>query len=103
MASIYESDIKSRFPLDTVEMSTDGDVHLCTVTVTSGGAAVTVGVSGTADGAAHNARLHLGVPDDILCCLTTTERDALSAPLTGLQVFNTTTGAAETYTGSGWV
>ena len=102
MASIYESDIESRFPLNTVEMSTDGDVHLCTVTVTSGGAAVTVGLSGTAGGAAHNARLQLGVADDILCCLTTTERDALSAQ-TGLQVFNTTTGATETYTGSGWV
>ncbi len=34
--------------------------------------------------------------------LTTTERNALSGPLTGMEIYNTTTGAFEAYNGSSW-
>jgi len=35
--------------------------------------------------------------------LTTTERNALSSPLTGTEIYNTTTGAFEMYNGTSWV
>ena len=34
--------------------------------------------------------------------LTTTERNALTSPATGTEIFNTTTGAFEVYTGATW-
>jgi hypothetical protein len=34
--------------------------------------------------------------------VTTTERNALSSPSTGTEVYNSTTGSYEMYTGSGW-
>ena len=34
---------------------------------------------------------------------TTTERNALSSPLTGTEIYNTTTGAFEMYNGTSWV
>lgn len=35
--------------------------------------------------------------------MTTTQRDAISTPASGLQIFNTTTGKPEYYNGSAWV
>jgi hypothetical protein len=63
----------------------------------------TVSSGDVATAAAHNI-----IVNDVIALspghliLTTTERNALSGPLTGMEIYNTTTGAFEMYNGSSW-
>jgi hypothetical protein len=64
----------------------------------------TVSSGDVATAAAHNI-----IVNDVIALspghliLTTTERNALSGPLTGTEIYNTTTGAFEMYDGTSWV
>jgi len=61
-----------------------------------------VGVFGSSDASAIyevNSTTQGGFPAP---SMTTTQRDLISTPLTGLQIYNSTTNKINVYTGSGW-
>lgn len=64
--------------------------------------------STVSSGNAYTAAAHNIIVNDVIALspghliLTTTERNALSGPLTGMEIYNTTTGAFEMYNGSSW-
>lgn len=102
MPSIYQTDIENRFPAYTVTVTTNSSIKTCTVTVTAGGAVVVRGKAAYEDGACLSARTSLHVAVGSLCCVTTTQRDALVSPQDGLVIFNTTANRIETRHDATW-
>lgn len=104
MANIYEADIENRFPLNTVALTNGGDVKICTITVTAGGAVVCKRKALTDEEALLGCRRILGVPDSTIPCLTTTQRGNVTGNiLDGLQVLDTDDDVVYTRRSSGWL
>jgi hypothetical protein len=64
--------------------------------------AIRVGIGTAAPNASALLDLTSTVKGFLMPRMTVTERDAIVAPATGLQVYNTTTNTVNTYNGTGW-
>ncbi len=110
MASISQYDIENRFGDGgsegtdyEVTITTDGDVSICTVTdAADSDAVVAVGRAlGSEADASLAARRILGIPDTVVHCLTTTQKDLLSS-LDGTQCVDITLNRLDTRQAGEW-
>ncbi|MCP4493129.1 MAG: hypothetical protein GY820_38395 [Gammaproteobacteria bacterium] len=98
--SIYEDDLKNRFPTYTFTETTFQDLQI--VTVLDGATTIKRSRAETMDAAYKNLRESMVGGAEILLLLTTTQRNALT-PIGGSIIFNEDNVAIEKYDGSNWV
>ncbi|MCP4612093.1 MAG: hypothetical protein GY845_25630 [Planctomycetes bacterium] len=98
--SIYSDDLENRFPTYVFTETVDGSLQI--VTVTDGGTTLKISRAETLDAAYRKLRESMVGGSEISYRLTTTQRNALSSPVEGLTLLNTTNDNIEKYENSSW-
>ncbi len=91
--SIYEDDLKNRFPTYTFTETTFQDLQI--VTVLDGATTLNIARALTLDECYQNLRLKMVGGAEILLSITSAQRDALPSQPDGIKIFNTDESALQ--------
>ncbi len=91
--SIYEDDLKNRFPTYTFTETTIQDLQI--VTVLDGATTLHIARASTLDECYQNLRLKMVGGGEILLSITSAQRDALPSQPDGTNIFNTDESAVQ--------
>ncbi len=99
-AEIYEDDLSNRFPTYTFNTTVDGS--LTTFEALDGATLISTATRASLGLAVYAVRLDLVGGTEIIPLLTTTQRDALTAPLDATLILNADTYAMECFDDGTW-